>query len=403
MKKKKIKFKNKQGQELDAELDLPASKGPHNYVIFAHCFTCNKQFKSVKEISRGLTSEGFGVLKFDFTGLGMSEGEFEETNFSSNIDDLKSAADYLSENYTAPTLLVGHSLGGAAALKAGSELESIKAIATIAAPFDPEHVAHLFEDKLDEIKESGEAEVHLAGRPFTIKKQFIDDISSQQVKSRLKDMRKSLLIMHSPQDEIVNVENARELYDNAIHPKSFISLDGADHLLSKAKDARYAGKVIANWASRYLDIPETDVKLETDKEVVVELRKEDKFTTEVQAGIHHFLADEPKDVGGENLGPTPYELLNAGLGSCTAMTLHMYARRKNWPLEKVFVHLSHFKKHKDDCEEGSKLDEFKREIEIEGDLDDKQIKRLVEIANKCPVHETLTKGVTVTTELMNSK
>lgn len=403
MKKKKIKFKNKQGQELDAELDLPASKGPHNYVIFAHCFTCNKQFKSVKEISRGLTSEGFGVLKFDFTGLGMSEGEFEETNFSSNIDDLKSAAEYLSENYEAPTLLVGHSLGGAAALKAGSELESIKAIATIGAPFDPEHVAHLFEDKLDEIKESGEAEVHLAGRPFTIKKQFIEDISAQKVKGRLKDMRKSLLIMHSPQDEIVNIENARELYENAIHPKSFISLDGADHLLSNAKDARYAGRVIANWASRYLDIPETDVKLETDKEVVVELRKEDKFTTEVQAGIHHFLADEPKDVGGENLGPTPYELLNAGLGSCTAMTLHMYARRKGWPLEKVFVHLSHSKKHKDDCEEGSKLDEFKREIEIEGDLDDKQIKRLVEIANKCPVHETLTKGVTVTTELMNSK
>jgi putative redox protein len=291
-------------------------------------------------------------------------------------------------------------LGGAASLIAADNLVSVKAVATIGAPYDPEHVANLFQTKMDEIKEKGEAKVELAGRSFTIKKQFLDDIEEQKVIHRLENLKKAILILHSPQDDIVGIENARQLYEHAMHPKSFISLDGADHLLSSTRDARYSGIVIANWASRYLKVPHEDKQVETDKQVVVELCKDDKFTTEVQAGNHHFLADEPKSAGGDDLGPTPYELLNAGLGTCTAMTLHMYARRKEWNLESVRVHLEHNKTHKKDSDEGGKLDEFIREIELEGELDNDQRERLLEIANKCPVHKTMSRGVRVKSELL---
>jgi len=399
-----VLFNNQSGEKLAAKLELPADSKPKAYAIFAHCFTCSKNLSAVVNISRALTMEGIGVLRFDFTGLGQSKGDFSETNFSSNIDDLIKANEFLKGEYNAPALIIGHSLGGAAVLAASHKLKNIQAVATIGAPADPVHVKHLFDKDLDEIEEKGEAQVSIGGRPFKVKKQLIDDLKKSSVKETLKELNKALLVMHSPQDAIVEVANARKIYESAMHPKSFISLDGADHLLSNKDDSMYVGKVIAAWAQRYLEFTETS-DLSTDKQVVTRTG-DDGYTTEIKAGYHFFLADEPESVGGKNLGPTPYDLLVAGLGACTSMTLRMYADRKKWPLEEVKVHLQHSKEHSQDCdnceEKGAKIDVIAREIELFGDLTDEQKTRLLEIADKCPVHKTLHSDITIESKLKSS-
>lgn len=394
MPSEKIQFTNKLGYGLSARIDWPLSKGPHPFAIFAHVFTGNKNIKSARHISRALTLNGIAVMRFDFTGLGESEGDFADTNFSSNVDDLISAASFLEENYEAPSIIIGHSLGGAASIFAGSEIDSIKAIVTIGAPSYPEHVTHLLKEKIEDIEASGIAKVSIGGREFEIKKQFLDDLRNQNHIEIIKGLKKALLVMHSPQDKIVEIDNAAHIYKLAMHPKSFVTLDGADHMLTAKNDAFYAGQVISSWVKRYVEFPERE-KLQTDQQVVVKLNEEDNFTADIQAGRHGIVADEPEEFGGNDFGPSPYELLNASLGACTSMTLHMYAKRKGWNLKDVKVHLSHTKTtfYHDDMtnldEKTGKIDRFERVIELQGDLTEEQRRRLLEIANKCPIHRTL--------------
>ncbi|MBT8315790.1 MAG: alpha/beta fold hydrolase [Maribacter sp.] len=400
----KVNFKNKEGQSLVGRLELPVNQHPHNYVIFAHCFTCNKNLAAIRNIGKALTSNGFGVLRFDFTGLGESEGEFGDTNFSGNVEDLIAAADFLNGNYSAPTLLIGHSLGGAAVIYAAAQIESIRAVATIGAPSNPQHVQHLLHSSLDEIAQNGKAIVNLSGRDFTIKKQFLDDLESKTLPKTIANLRKPILVMHSPQDNTVGIQNAEEIYKAAYHPKSFISLDGADHLLMNKKDSVYVGEVISGWAKRYLNIDDSKELLETEHQVVVSLDFDDGFTTEMKVGKHYMIADEPTSYGGNDFGPSPYDLVSAGLSACTAMTLQMYAKRKGWHINNVEVHSSYSKTHALDCEDcessNTKIDTFHRGIKINGDFDDKQRARLLQIANKCPVHKTLNSETQIITELV---
>lgn len=403
MKRLKVAFKNNQGHELSAKLELPADGHPHNYAVFAHCFTCNKNLNAIRNVVNNMTETGFGVLSFDFTGLGESKGDFADTNFSSNLDDIVAAADFLAQEYMAPSLLIGHSLGGAAVLFAGDKIDSVKAIATVGAPSNPEHVQHLIQSNVETIEKEGKAEVNIGGRSFTIKKQFLDDLKKHTLPAIMKTMRKSLLILHSPQDATVGIENAAAIYTAAHHPKSFISLDGADHLMTKKKDSQYVGKMIASWAERYLHIEES-TPLRSDAQTMVSIKdKTNKFLTQIQTGRHSLLADEPEDVGGEDLGPSPYQLLTSALGACTAMTMRMYADRKGWEVDEIKVHLNHEKKHSDDCSDcekpTSKIDHFERIIEIDSQLDETQRQRLLEIANKCPVHRTLEGDVKIKTRL----
>jgi putative redox protein len=400
----RITFPNGRGQDLAARLELPVNQHPHAYAIFAHCFTCSSALGVVRNISRELNLKGYGVLRFDFTGLGRSDGDFVDTNFTTNISDLIAAADWLGEHYEQPALLVGHSLGGAAVLCAASVLDSVKAVATIGAPFAPAHVSAHFAEELEEIVARGSATVNIGGRPFQIAKQFLDDLENQKIEDHIKDLDVALLILHSPQDRTVSIDEAAKLYAAARHPKSFVSLDGADHLLTAPNDAHYAGQVIAGWSSRYIPTPApAAAPLKSDKEVAVRLDAEDGFTTEVMVRHHAITADEPKSVGGNDYGPGPYELVSAGLGACTAMTLHMYARRKKWPLESVEVHIDHKKDYATDMTEANekptKIDRFDRTLIIEGDLDEAQLARLVQIADRCPVHRTLHETVEVVTEL----
>lgn len=401
MSSERIKFNNQDDHELAARLDKPDNQEPHSYAIFAHCFTCSKDLKSVANIARALNSSGIAVLRFDFTGLGQSEGEFEQTNFSSNVQDLLDAGSWMKENHRAPELLIGHSLGGAAVIYAASKMKSIKAVAAIAAPSDPGHVIQHFSEGIDKIEQDGAAEVNIGGRPFMISNQLVVDLREQKMEDVLKDLRKPLLVLHSPQDHIVSIKNAEEIYLNARHPKSYISLDGADHLLSDERDSTYVGKVIAGWAERYLEIPERETP-ETHRQVAVSIGNEG-YTAEVVAGRHLLLADEPKEAGGKDFGPSPYEYLGASLGACTAMTLRMYADRKDWDLQKVLVHLDHEKDYPEDASDGDnkkKISHITRVIEIHGDLDEDQRKRLLEIANKCPVHKTLSETPVIKTMLM---
>ncbi|RYC53038.1 bifunctional alpha/beta hydrolase/OsmC family protein [Flagellimonas olearia] len=399
----KVTFNNKEGQTLAGRLELPVDQHPHNFVLFAHCFTCTKNLLAVAHISRALTSKGFGVLRFDFTGLGESEGDFENTNFSGNIQDLVAAADYLKDNYKAPTLIIGHSLGGAASIFAAAKIASVKAVATLGAPSSPAHVKHLLRSELDKITSTGKATVNLSGRDFTIKKQFLDDLENNSLTATVKNLRKALLILHSPQDQIVGIQNAEELYVAAHHPKSFISLDGADHLLSNKNDSMYVGEVIAGWVTRYVDMAPRE-SLTTQHQVVASLDAEDGFTTSMKVGNHFMIADEPISYGGNDFGPSPYELVSAGLSACTAMTIQMYVKRKGWPLTNVEVHTSYKKTHAVDCEncesEGTKIDTFYREIQLTGDLDEQQKTRILEIADKCPVHKTLHSKTQVISKLI---
>lgn len=394
-----IHFPGAFGSPLAARLDLPAD-APRAYVLFAHCFTCSKESLAATRIGAALTARGFGVLRFDFTGLGGSGGDFANTNFSSNVADLVAAADWLRAAHAAPAILIGHSLGGAAVLAAAHEIPEAVAVATIGAPFDPAHVQHLLGDAAPVINANGEAAVSLAGRTFNIRKQFLDDLNQQKSAERITALRKALLILHSPRDTYVDIDNAAQIFMAAKHPKSFVSLDSADHLLTNKADAVYVADVLAAWASRYLkavDQPRTAAP----GVVTVSETREGKFTQSVRVGAHHLRADEPASVGGDDSGFTPYDLLLAGLGACTSMTMRMYADQKKWPLEHVSVRLQHQKIHASDCAEcetqEGKIDRIEREIEITGDLDEAQRARLMEIADKCPVHRTLHSEVSIVT------
>ena len=404
MRSSKITFPNAKGEILSGRLDLPANQDPHNFAIFAHCFTCTKDFSAVRNVSRALASQGFGVLRFDFTGLGDSDGDFADTNFSSNVDDLISAAQFLKNDYKAPSLLVGHSLGGAAAIFAGGKIDTIKAVATIGAPSNPVHVQKQLGEKLDIIKKEGEAQVVLAGRDFTFKKQFIDNLEANSCVEAARNLNEALLILHSPQDDTVSIKNAEEIYLAAHHPKSFVTLDGSEHLLIDKENASYVGKIIAGWAARYIPLAE-EVKIATTHQVVASLDAEDGFSTLLKLGNHHLKADEPQRVGGNDYGPTPYELLAGSLSACTAMTIQMYAKRKQWHIENVEVHTSYSRTYAEDCEAcesdtGAKIDTFHREIKIDSSLDKKQLQRVLQIADKCPVHKTLLTTTQIITNLV---
>ena len=398
----KVSFTNKDEEQLAGRLELPLDQKPHNFVIFAHCFTCTKNLTAVKNIGRALTDSGFGVLRFDFTGLGESEGDFENTNFSGNVEDLVEAANFLKKNYDAPTLIIGHSLGGAAAIFAANKIASIKAVAVINSPSHPSHVLHLLKESKHEITKSGRAKVNLGGIDFTIKKQFLDDLEDKSFLKIVSNFKKALLILHSPQDTIVGINNAEEIYTAAHHPKSFVSLDGVDHLLSKKEDSKYVGQVIAGWASSYLEIPPV-AEVKSKSKVAASLNGDEKFTTNLKLGDHYFIADEPTSFGGNNFGPSPYEFLSAGLASCTVMTIQMYARRKKWNVENVTCHINYSKDHAVDCEhceeDSAKIDTFTREIKLSGNLSEEQKTRLLQIADKCPVHKTLHTKTQIITSL----
>ena len=404
-------FPNASGLRLAGLLDNPLGEA-RAYALFAHCFTCGKDVHAAKRIAEGLTALGIAVLRFDFTGLGSSEGEFANTTFSSNVADLVAAADHLRRVKRAPAILIGHSLGGAAVLAAASAVPEARAVVTIGAPSDPAHVAGLFKDARAEIEAGGEVDVTLAGRPFRIRRAFLDDVAEQQLSGRINALHKALLVFHSPTDDIVGIDNASRIFAAARHPKSFVSLAGADHLLTRRGDAAYVANVIAAWAERYLDMaPQAGaapvgapLKAGGDEDrgvVLVRETGQGRFQQEITTGAHRLLADEPNDVGGTDSGPNPYDLLLAALGACTAMTLRLYAERKALRLDRVAVRLRHAKVHAADCENcesrDGKVDRIERGIVLEGELDAQQRARLLEIADKCPIHRTLTSGVDIAT------
>lgn len=395
----RIHFTNRAGMKLVGSLELPPGGDWQATVLFAHCFTCTRNIRAARNITRALADAGFAVLRFDFTGLGESDGDFSGTDFSSNLDDLEDAAGWLAKNLAAPQLLVGHSLGGTAVLAVAERLDEVRAVATLAAPASAEHVLEHFADSMETIEKKGSAEVQLAGQPFRIRRDFVEDVRGHSLEERLRKLRRALLVMHAPGDVTVSVDNAQKIFAAALHPKSFISLDDADHLLSKDADSRYAGQLIAAWASRFL---ETIRPLPVD-EVTVAGRVEDGFTCRVRAGAHALLADEPRDVGGRDLGPDPYAFLAASLGACTVMTLNMYARHKKLAAERVHCTVSHARIHEKDCEgceEGEdKIHQLSRVIEIEGELTDEERERMLEIAERCPVHKTLENRITIRSRL----
>jgi uncharacterized OsmC-like protein/alpha-beta hydrolase superfamily lysophospholipase len=395
-------FPNAKGEKLAAVLDLPDGT-PRAYALFAHCFTCGKNVVAAKRIADALTALGIAVLRFDFTGIGSSEGEFSNTTFSSNVGDLVAAADHLRKMRQAPALLIGHSLGGAAVLAAAASVAEARAVVTIAAPFDPAHVTHLFKDKLDAIGTEGEVEVALAGRPFRIRREFLDDVAQHKLTEHIGGLHKALLIFHAPTDDTVGVENAAQIFTAAKHPKSFISLAGADHLLTKRSDAVYVANVLAAWAERYLDAGPTAVAGEAQpRQVVVTETGVGKFQQSVVIGPHRLTADEPVAAGGLDSGPGPYDLLLSALGACTSMTMRLYADHKKLPLDRVSVSLTHAKIHAQDCEEcetkEGKIDRIDRAITMTGSLSDEQRARLMEIADKCPVHRTLHSEINIRTK-----
>ena len=405
---RKFEFKNQRGETLSGTLEEPTAGSSRGVALFAHCFSCSKNVLAASRVSRGLRERGFTVLRFDFTGLGESEGEFADTNFSTNVDDLRAAISAMRQESMAPNILIGHSLGGAAVLDLADEIEEVKLVATIGAPSEPRHVVHLFDESaMQQIEETGQADISLGGRPFTIKKQFLDDVNEASVLKKLGSSQKPLLICHSPTDNVVGIDNAQKIYRAAKHPKSFVSLDGADHLLSKKEDAEFVSTLVASWAARFIGSPESDDSAEsTDDHAggVTVTERDMVFTQDVTAGRHHVVADEPTSAGGADLGFTPYDLLLAALGTCTSMTLRMYAKRKGLNVDAIEVKLQHDRIDASDCErcedQSGKVDQIRRLIRIEGDLTDAQRKRMLEIANKCPVHRTLHNQKQITSELM---
>jgi len=400
-----LAFINQSGTKIAAVLHKPETGTVKAYAIFAHCFTCTKNINAATRIAKALTEEGIATLRFDFAGLGSSGGDFSETTFSSNVQDLIDAANFLKEEHPPPELLVGHSLGGTAVLAATRHIPSLRAVCTLGSPSTPEHVLHHLTHKMSDIEETGESDVQLAGRTFTFKKAFVDDARAYKV--NIGKLETPLLVMHSAEDSTVSIDEAGKIYKQAKHPKSFVSLDGADHLLSQADDSRYASKVLATWASRYISSDDDEAgNAETqsaNENVVISAKTNQGFLTTVNANGHKVLVDEPIKVGGSNLGPTPYDYLSVALGSCTTMTINMYARHKKIPLDKVSVEIGHHKIHADDCldceSKDTKVDVFSRELSFEGDLTDAQRQRMLEIADKCPVHKTLHNEIKITTKL----
>jgi uncharacterized OsmC-like protein/pimeloyl-ACP methyl ester carboxylesterase len=399
----RFQFEGEGGHQLAAALDLPDGE-PSAYALFAHCFTCGKDVLAARRISTALAAKGIAVLRFDFTGIGSSEGEFANATFSSNVADLVRAADHLRATRQAPALLIGHSLGGAAILAAAGQIAEAKAVVTIAAPSDPEQVTGLFKEHIDDIRKQGKVEVSLAGRPFTITREFLDDVHEHGLMARVTTLRKALLVMQSPTDDTVGIDNATRIFLSAKHPKSFVSLADADHLLSDRRDAAYVADIIAAWAERYVYFAastHTSAPEETPRQVVVRETRNSKFQQTVSIGPHHLIADEPVAAGGEDTGPGPYDYLLAGLGACTSMTMRLYADRKSLPLDRVTVTLKHSKIYARDCEEcetrEGMLDQIDRVIHMDGTLDPDQRKRLMEIADKCPVHRTLESEIRILT------
>jgi uncharacterized OsmC-like protein/alpha/beta superfamily hydrolase len=399
----RFQFTGEGGHQLAAALDTP--DGPIlAYALFAHCFTCGKDVLAARRIAAALATRGIAVLRFDFTGLGASEGEFANATFTSNVADLVRAAAHLRETRAAPSLLVGHSLGGAAILAAAGQIPEAKAVVTIAAPSDPVHVTHLFKDRIEDIRTHGKVEVQLAGRPFHIKREFLDDVAEHSLAAHIAKLHKALLVMHSPTDDTVGIDNATKIFAAAKHPKSFVSLSGSDHLISNRRDGAYVADVIAAWAERYIEpiAAQPAAASEGPRNVVVRETRNSKFQQIVTSGPHEMLADEPVAVGGKDSGPGPYDFVLAGLGACTSMTMRMYADRKSLPLDRVTVTLKHSKIHAKDCAEcetrEGMLDQIDREIRIEGALDADQRARLMEIADKCPVHRTLHSEIRIVTK-----
>ena len=400
MRNERFDFPNAEGHVLAGRLERPLGE-PKAYALFAHCFTCGKDVRAAKRIAERLTEAGIAVLRFDFTGLGMSEGEFANTTFSSNVADLVAAANHLRQTHRAPALLIGHSLGGAAVLAAADDIPEARAVVTIAAPSDPRHVTGLFRQHVEDIRQKGELDVTLAGRTFRIRREFLDDVAEQRLLPSVAALRKALLVFHAPTDDLVGIDNASHIFTAAKHPKSFVSLADADHLLSRPSDAAYVANVMAAWAERYLDAAPVAMTAEP-RDVIVAETREGLLQQAITIGPHHLLADEPVKVGGLDTGPNPYEFLLAGLGACTAMTLRLYAERKGLALERVTVTLRHAKIHAADCADcetkAGMLDRIDRTIGLEGELDAEQRRRLMEIADKCPVHRTLTSEVEIRTK-----
>jgi len=402
----RVTFTGSQGDVLAARLELPVG-APRAFALFAHCFTCSKDAVAASRIARGLTSSGIAVLRFDFTGLGQSDGDFANSNFSSNIGDLIRAADFLRSSYRAPSILIGHSLGGSAVLAAARQIPETAAVVTIGAPADPQHVVHLLGDDLTAIERDGEAELDLGGRPFRIQLQFLRDLEMQPQTERIANLGAALLVMHSPVDDTVSVDNARVIFEAARHPKSFVAIDGANHLLTDKDDAAYVAGIIGQWAGRYALAPAAEAHIPNDSALadgnvrVAEVAA-DGFAQTITAGRHELIADEPVGIGAD-AGPNPYDYLLAGLGACTSMTIRMYANRKKWPLEHVSVELSHARSHAIDCatcdETTAGLEHVDRTITLTGELDDEQRAAFLVIADKCPVHRTLHAGVVVSTRL----
>lgn len=409
--REKVRFENNRGETLAGLLELPPGEVA-GYALFAHCFTCGKDLRSASRIVRTLAAQGIATLRFDFTGLGNSDGDFANTNFSSNLEDLQCAADFLGRAYAAPALLIGHSLGGAAVLGVADELPSVQAVVTIGAPSDPGHVAHLFDDLTETIEEEGAAQVNLAGRQFRIRRQFLDDIREQSLRHRVGKLRRPLLIFHSPHDQVVSIDEAAKIYGMARHPKSFVSLDKADHLLSAAADAEYLADTLAAWVKRYLQGARSAPQAESVAAGQVRVTEADRlFTRRVETDSHHWLADEPTNKGGRDLGPDPYEHLLAALGTCTSMTIRMYANHKKWPVDDIQVTLSHSKEHFTDCDESvqgsggtqGKIDVLRRAVMIDAPtLSAAQHDRLLEIADRCPVHKTLNSPMRIVTRAVTA-
>lgn len=402
MQSKNVTFPNADGQTLAGILDLPAGE-PVAWALFAHCFTCSKNLKAANHVSRALADAGIAVLRFDFTGLGQSEGAFGETTFSTNVDDLVAAATWLGEAHRAPAILVGHSLGGTAVLQAARQLADVVAVATIGSPADPGHVTHLLAGSEEALREQGVAEVRLGGRPFMMKRAFLDDLERHDLPKAIGNLRKALLIMHAPLDDVVEIDNASSLFAAAKHPKSFVSLDDADHLLTRAEDSKYVGRVLAAWATRYLPADKAGARRTAAPGEVVAHTGTGGFMTTIAAGEHALVADEPRSVGGTDSGPTPYDLLAAALAACTTMTLRMYAEHKKLDFESATARVTHGRVHADDCADCEQSDgqvhEFRRELVLTGNLSGEQRQRMLEIADRCPVHRTLHHEIKIRTRL----
>ncbi|WP_339925499.1 bifunctional alpha/beta hydrolase/OsmC family protein [uncultured Cyclobacterium sp.] len=394
----RIKIINEKGNELATSIDFPNHQKPKQLALFAHCFTCTSQLNAVRNISQALNNKGIAVVRFDFTGLGKSEGNFANSHFEANVEDLLAVNKYITQHYQAPTLMIGHSLGGAAAIVAAAKLDNIQAIVTIGTPADVEHVTKQFEGQAKNLGVEEEAEVAIGGRPFKISGEFVNGFKKHNLPETIKSLRKPILIMHSPSDEIVGINNAHEIYHNAMHPKSFVSLDNANHLLTKKEDSIYVGDIIASWVARYIDLSPFETPNPNNHQLVAHLNLvENNFTTFINTKNHGIIADEPKSVGGFDFGMSPFELVSAGLSACTVMTIKLYAERKKWDLKEVYAYVSHSKEIID----GKTKDVFAKSLSFIGNLDEIQRERLREIASKCPVHKTLQQSSTIKTEMNN--